>query len=116
MIVVDGARRIVGIIADSDLVSRVSPESRPGVLEALAARLRRGAAGAEARPNLARQRGRSAAELMTREVVTVRMEMPVATALALSAERHIKRLPVVDLGGALVGIVGRAELLRALLA
>lgn len=116
VIVVDGARHVAGIIADSDLVSRVSPESRAGVLEALAARLRRGAAGAEARHNLARQRGRSAAELMTREVVTVPMEMPVATALALSAERHIKRLPVVDLGGALVGIVGRAELLRALLA
>jgi CBS domain-containing protein len=39
----------------------------------------------------------------------------VASALALSAEKHIKRLPVVDAEGELVGIVGRAELMRALL-
>jgi CBS domain-containing protein len=52
---------------------------------------------------------------MTREVVTVREEMPVASALVLSAERHIKRLPVVDATGVLAGIVGRTELMRALL-
>lgn len=67
------------------------------------------------RRHLAKLRGRLAADLMTREVVTLPEEMPVANALAISAERHTKRLPVVDASGALVGIVGRTELLRALL-
>jgi CBS domain-containing protein len=52
---------------------------------------------------------------MTRGVITVREEMPVASALALSAEKRVKRLPVVDAEGELVGIVGRTEMMRALI-
>ncbi len=99
VVVVDDARRVAGIIADSDLVSRVSPETRPGLIEALVARVPLGKATQEARRHLARMRGQVAADLMTREVVTVREEMPVASALALSAERRVKRMPVVDAGG-----------------
>jgi CBS-domain-containing membrane protein len=48
---------------------------------------------------------------MTRDANTVREEMPVASALALSAEKRVKRLPVVSAGGQLVGIVGRTEMI-----
>jgi len=116
VVVVDDQRRVVGIIADSDLVSRVNPESRPGLIELLVSKVPIEAIGGEARKHLARVRGRSAAELMTREVVTVREEMPVASALALSAEKRVKRIPVVDAENRLVGIVGRTEMMRALLA
>ena len=71
---------------------------------------------AAARKHVAQVRARSAAELMTPDVVTVREDMPVASALALSAERRVKRFPVVNADGVLVGIVGRSEMLRALLA
>ena len=43
-------------------------------------------------------------------------EMPIASALALSAEKRVKRLPVVNADGELIGIVGRSEMMRALLA
>ncbi len=115
VVVVDDARRVAGIIADSDLVSRVSRESRPGLIEMLMARVPIDRISAASRRHVAKLRGRSATELMTREVVTLREEMPVASALVLSAERHVKRLPVVDATGVLVGIVGRTELMRALL-
>jgi CBS-domain-containing membrane protein len=115
VVVIDQTRHVAGIIADSDLVSRVSSESRPGLVEMLMARVPIERISAASRQHLAKLHGRSAAELMTREVVTLREEMPVASALVLSAERHVKRLPVVDASGALVGIVGRTELLRALL-
>jgi CBS domain-containing protein len=49
-------------------------------------------------------------------VTTLRDKMPVASALALSAEKRVKRLPVVSAAGELVGIVGRTEMMRALLA
>ena len=42
--------------------------------------------------------------------------MPVASALTLSAEKRVKHLPVVDADGELVGIVGRTEVMRALIA
>ncbi|MGH7905555.1 MAG: DUF190 domain-containing protein [Candidatus Binataceae bacterium] len=116
VVVVDDSRRVVGIIADSDLVVRIEPESRPGLIELLAARVPIERIGAEARKHVTRLRARRAAELMTREVVTVREDMPVASALALSAERRVKRLPAVDGEGRLTGIVGRTEMMRALLA
>ena len=115
VVVIDDSRHVVGIIADSDLVSRVSSEARPGLIEMLMARVPIERVSAASRRHVAKLRGSLAADLMTREVVTLREEMPVASALAISAERHTKRLPVVDASGALVGIVGRAELLRALL-
>jgi CBS-domain-containing membrane protein len=115
VVVVDDARHVAGIVADSDLVSRVSRESRPGLVEMLMARVPIERISAASRRHVTKLRGRSAAELMTREVVTLREEMPVASALVLSAERHVKRLPVVDAAGVLVGIVGRTELMRALL-
>lgn len=115
VVVIDAERRVVGIIADSDLVSRIDPESRPGVIRMLVARVPLGKASEDARKQLARLHGQTAADLMTREVVTVRPEMPVASALALSAEKRTKRMPVVDGEGKLLGIVGRSEMMRALL-
>jgi CBS domain-containing protein len=116
VVVLDDQRHVAGIIADSDLISRVSRESWPGIIEMLRARIPIARISAEARRHLQKLRARSVTELMTREVVTVHEKMPVASALALSAERRVKRLPVVDDEGRLVGIVGRTEMMRALLA
>ncbi|MGB8682575.1 MAG: DUF190 domain-containing protein [Candidatus Binatus sp.] len=116
VIVVDDKRHVVGIVADSDLISKVSRESWPGVMEILISKVPLGRASVEARKHIQKLRARFAKDLMTRDVVTVREKMPVASALALSAEKRVKRLPVVDGDGELVGIVGRTEMLRALLA
>ncbi|HJU27904.1 MAG TPA: CBS domain-containing protein, partial [Candidatus Binataceae bacterium] len=116
VVVVDDRRRVAGIIADSDLISRVSREYWPTLVEALASKAPIERISEPARTHLRKLRARSAKELMTQPVVTVPEETPVASALALSAERRVKRLPVVDASGTLVGIVGRAEMMRALLA
>jgi len=116
VVVVDDKRQVVGIIADSDLISRVSRESWPGIMEVLISKVPIGTVSSEARRHIQKLRARSAKEFMTRDVITVRDKMPVASALALSAEKRVKRLPVVNAEGELVGIVGRAEMMRALLA
>ena len=51
---------------------------------------------------------------MTQPAATLRTDESIGIALALAAEKHIKRFPVVDGEGKLVGIVGRGELLSAL--
>lgn len=114
VVVVDADRHVVGIISDSDLVARMSPETHPSLLEHLVSKLPLGTLSAEARSHLQKATGKTAADLMTREVVTLLAESPVGTALALSAEKHIKRFPVVDAAGKLVGIVGRSVLLSTL--
>ncbi|MGH8012165.1 MAG: DUF190 domain-containing protein [Candidatus Binataceae bacterium] len=116
VVVVDDKRHVAGIIADSDLITRVSREAWPGVLEVLAARVPFKIVNGTARQHLQRLRAHSAKELMTQNVITVREIMPVTSALVLSAERRVKRLPVVNSNGELVGIVGRTEMMRALLA
>jgi CBS domain-containing protein len=116
VVVVDDRRQVVGIIADSDLMSRVSRESWPGIMEVLISKVPIGTVSSEARRHIQKLRARSANEFMTRDVITVRDKMPVASALALSAEKRVKRLPVVNAEGELVGIVGRTEMMRALLA
>jgi CBS domain-containing protein len=115
VVVVDNQQRVVGIIADSDLISRASRETWPSLIEILAAKVPIEKISAPARQHLQKLRARSAKDLMTRNPITVRQEMPVASALVLSAEKRTKRLPVVDAAGRLVGIVGRTEMLRALL-
>jgi CBS domain-containing protein len=116
VVVIDDQLHVVGIIADSDLISRVSRENWPGLIEVLASKLPIEKISAPAREHLSKLRARSAKELMTRNPITVRQEMPIASALVTSAENATKRLPVVDADGRLVGIVGRTEMMRALLA
>ena len=115
VVVVDEQRHVVGIVADSDLISRVSRESWPGIIEVLISKVPIARVGGEARKHIQKLRARSARDFMTREVITVRDKMPVASALALSAQKRVKRLPVVDARAELVGIVGRTEMMRALL-
>ena len=116
VVVVDDKRRVAGIIADSDLISRLSRDSWPGLIEILVSKVPFAKVSEQARQHIQRLHARTARDLMTREVITVRDKMPVASALALSAEKRVKRMPVVDAEGELMGIVGRSEMMRALLA
>jgi CBS domain-containing protein len=111
VVVVDDDSRVVGIITDGDVVERAARRARPGGLRAVLDWLGGGArpAGLEVAA-----RGRTAADVMTSPVVTVTADTPVAEAIRLMMAHRIKRLPVVDAGGRLVGLVGRAGVLSAL--
>lgn len=116
VVVVDAGRRPVGIITDTDLVQRLSPEVSAGFVEIVRSKIPLESVGGEARRHLAKIRGTHAGEVMTAPVISVGEDTSFADALAISAEKHVKRFPVVDTEGRLVGIVGRMELLRGFLA
>jgi CBS domain-containing protein len=116
VVVVDDQRRPVGIITDTDLVQRLSPDASAGFVELVRSKIPLESVGGEARRHLAKIRGMHAGEIMTRPVAMVHEDTPFADALTVSAEKHVKRFPVVDAEGRLVGIVGRMELLRGFLA
>ncbi len=59
-------------------------------------------------------RGDTAADLMTSPAVTVRPEQATTYAMRLMEGNGVKRLPVVDREGRLVGIVSRRDLLKLL--
>jgi CBS domain-containing protein len=51
-------------------------------------------------------------DLMTSDVVTVRADMPLKEVARLLLERRISGVPVVDEGGAVIGVVSEADFLR----
>lgn len=111
VVVVDDADQVVGIITDGDVVQRAAKRARPGGLRALIDWI-----GGGTRPEGLEiaARGRTAADVMTTPVVTVTPETLIPEAIRLMMTHQIKRLPVVDAGGRLVGLVGRAGVLAAL--
>lgn len=55
--------------------------------------------------------GGSVAEAMTRQPLTITPDESVSAAARIMSEHRVKRLPVVDGSGRLVGIVSRADLM-----
>lgn len=108
VVVIDEQRRVVGIITDGDLIKRATADERSGIIRSLTRRLPLG------QTESFQLSQRTAAEVMTGQVVTVRPETSLLEALRLLLEYKIKRLPVVDGEGRLVGLVGRGGILQAL--
>ena len=101
---------VVGIVTEGDLLrcaELCAGESHKRWFELFIARGRR--------PRQDRERSHAfhVREVMTGKVVCVSPDTPLAEAVALMESRLIKRLPVLR-DGRLVGIVSRADLLRAL--
>jgi len=105
LIVVDAEGRPLGLISDGDLVARVRPEARSGLLRALA---RRGRPPEDAAV--------TARQLMSPGVLDVPPGMPVGEAIGRALANRRKRLVIVDEQGRAIGIVDRRDLLRAVAA
>jgi len=101
--VVDEQTRVVGVVSEADLLhkeSRLEPQ-QPSVF-------------ADRQEARAQEKGDAvtAEGLMTSPAVTVGPGDDVVRAARLMADHKVKRLPVVDEDGRLLGIVSRSDLLR----
>lgn len=98
--VVDAHNRVLGVVSEGDLLAK----------EAAAAPQRAGSH----RPHPGAER-KAAADvaitLMTRPAVTIGPDVSVAEAARLMSTRRLKRLPVTDADGHLIGIVSRVDVL-----
>jgi CBS domain-containing protein len=110
-LVVDGDRRVVGMVSDAELMDRMARASRPGLLRSL---MRRAPYASEAAGPQAK--ARRAADLMVTGVPTARPGTPLGEAIGAMLQADRKILAVVDETGRLAGIVDRADLLRGLAA
>ena len=110
--VVDAAGDLLGIVSEGDLVRRgdvVRDDRQSWWLQMLA----EGEALAPQFLAYARSGGRPVGDLMTREVVKVEEETPLPEIARLLEQHRVKRVPVLR-QAKLVGIVSRADLVRAL--
>jgi len=103
--VVDEGGKLIGILSEGDFIRREAGRDRPHGVSLLDAVFGEG----ELQPVGAE----TVAEVMTRSVVTITPEATVGEAARVMGRRNVKRLPVVDLEGELIGIVSRADVVGA---
>lgn len=102
--VLDAAGHVVGVVSEADLLPKEigpQPFSGPGGL--LRASGRRG--------ERVKAAALTAAELMSTPAVTIGAQASVTEAARQMYERGVKRLPVVNEAGQLIGIVSRIDVL-----
>lgn len=113
--VVDGRRRVIGIVAEGDLVGRLRRLRVAQPLDLLA-----GALGLPAARELEEQIGKiaaaSAADIMTQRVITVAEDAELSEVANLLLEHRINQVPVLDRRGELAGIISRADIVRSAIA
>ncbi len=100
--VVDEGRRVLGMVAESDLLVREELTEGP-VRRPVRRRVR------------TRLAGTTAGEIMTSPAVTIDGSQTLGQAARVLHRRHIGRLPVTEKDGRLIGIVTRSDLLKVFL-
>jgi CBS-domain-containing membrane protein len=102
--VVDADEKVIGVVSEADMLTKEALGSEPQGMPGMIAGLLRHSEHAKAR-------GITAGDLMSSPPVTVTPEDTVERAARLMYTRKVKRLPVVDAGGHLVGIISRVDVL-----
>lgn len=102
--------KVVGVVSEADLIRAVLPpvpiDRRGSMLEALGLLFKA--------KKLAPAAGKAVRDVMNPIAVTIGPEESVWAAATVMDHRGIKRLPVVDLEGYLLGIVSRADLIKVM--
>lgn len=104
--VIDADKVIVGMLTDEDLLERAGVGQRLAVAERLDA------------PQLKQEFQRMdesslrVGDIMSKPAIVTHPKEPLAVAAARMAAQGIKRLPVIDENGKLVGVIARIDILR----
>jgi CBS-domain-containing membrane protein len=102
--VLDDDGKVIGVVSEADMLAKEALDSEPTGMPGMIAGLLR-------RKEHEKARGITAGDLMTSPPVTVTPDDTLERAARLMYTRKVKRLPVVDANGHLVGIIGRSDLL-----
>jgi CBS domain-containing protein len=97
--------KVLGIVTGGDLLNRGGMETRLSLQNILPEDVKAG--------ELAKMSGLTAANVMTAPAVTINERASLREAAKIMTKRGLKRLPVIDAAGELIGIVSRADILRA---
>ena len=97
--------RVIGMVSEADVLRKA--ERRPW--------RRGGRLAGRARRDQAKARARTAGELMTSPAITISPDASLSAAARLMNAHRIRRLPVVNAAGDLVGVVSRRDLMKVFL-
>jgi len=105
--VVDKENNVIGMVTQADILSMVGVRKEHTFKDLLKHML--------GEPLPERRIGDIVADIMTSSVVTIKPNENIAEAARIMDEKKVRRLPVVDDGNVLVGIISRADILKAVL-
>ncbi len=104
--VVNASNQVVGILTDEDLLNRAGLRQRLSIAQHLDEPL------VKEELHQLESSALKVADVMTQPVVTAQAKEPLGVAAARMAKSGMKRLPVVDAEGKLVGVLSRVDILR----
>jgi CBS domain-containing protein len=106
--VIDNVGKLVGIVTESDLMRR----AETGTERPYSWWVHFLAGDATVAADYVKSHATNIEDIMTSDVVTATPETPLHEIASLFEEHRIKRVPIVDRAGNLVGIVSRANLIQ----
>lgn len=112
--VVDDDGRVVGVVSTGDLIVREANVHGPTVISILGALIPLPSSERHYLEDLHKALGATVGDVMNDEPVTIGPEATLEEAATLMHDRGVSRLPVVDDEGRLVGIISRADIVRAM--
>lgn len=110
MPVIDATERVVGIISENDLL--LSDQLEPPRLKTALFGIYMPRESVMER--MAEARGLRVMDVMTKNVISFGPDTPVDEIAAAMVDKRINRVPILDEGRHLLGIVSRADIIRAL--
>ncbi len=109
--VVDQTGAIAGVISESDLMWQETGATPPPYIVLLDAVIYLGNT-ARYEQELHKAFGQTVGEVMTKEAITTTGDKTVKDAAQLMHDRRVRRLPVVDANGKVIGILTRSDIIR----
>jgi len=103
--VTDEERHVVGVVSEADILGSIGME-RGHTFRDIMRRLL-------GDPLPGGRKGEKVGDVMSAPPITVRPDTDMGAAARILTERRIKRLPVVDNENRLIGIISRADIVRA---
>ena len=105
--VIDGDRRVVGVISEKDFLRRMGTGSTDSLMAVMALCMENDGCSAIT------MRNQKARDIMSSPAVTVEETTPLSEVAGIFTDRNVNRAPVVDAEGRLLGIIARSDIVRS---
>ncbi len=111
--VVDDANQLVGVISETDLMWQETGVTPPPYIMLLDSVIYL-KNPAQYERDLHKALGQTVGEVMSGDPITIFPDKPLKEAAQLMHEREVRRLPVVDAQGQVIGILTRGDIVRTM--
>ncbi len=111
--VLDKEGKLKGIVTEGDLIRRASRIDGPAYLEILGGIIYFETAK-DFLADVQKSMGNFVKDIMTKNVITINPDVDVEEAATIMVKKKIKRLPVLNEDGYLIGIISRKDIMKHL--